>query len=78
MRSVAVNELGMRLGEDHQNAKLTNAEVDMLLELREQGWGYRRLSAKFEVSKRTVRGYCNGSGRCQIPARWKTIERPKA
>ncbi len=77
-RVVGVNERGIRVGQDHQNAKLTNAEVDLLLELHDQGWGYRRLATKFEISKRTVRGYCDGSRRGQVPARWKVIERPEA
>jgi len=76
-RVIGVNEVGARVGESHHNAKLTDAEVDMLLQLREEGWGYRRLAAMFDVSKRTVRGYCAGQRRCQVPARWKVIERPE-
>ena len=63
------------MGEYHHNAKLTNAEVDKLLDLREQGWGYRRLAATFEIAKSTVRGYCAGRERCQLPTHWKVIER---
>lgn len=77
-RTVGANDRGARVGEDHHNAKLTDAEVELLLALRAQGWGYRRLAAKFDVSKRTVRGYCSGRSRHQVPTRWKVVERPPA
>lgn len=65
-RMLAVNELGIRVGEDHQGAKLTNAEVDRLLELHEeQQVGYKRLADLFAVSVRTVRNICNYERRAQ-------------
>jgi len=64
---VAVNEKGRRIGEDHPRAVLTNHEVDMIFELREIGWGYKRLAAKFEVSKRTIRDILKGRRRAQSP-----------
>lgn len=33
-RKVGVNELGLRVGQDHQNAKLTDAEIELLLRFR--------------------------------------------
>lgn len=72
---IAVNERGHTLGEDHHNARLTNAEVDLLLELRdeldERGrpvWSYSKLAVKFEISKSAVRKICRGQTRCQTPA----------
>lgn len=73
MKLVAVNAKGYRLGEDHQHAKLTNREVDQLLELHEQGWGYKRLARVFEVSKATVRRICSGARRCQTPTDWRGV-----
>lgn len=65
-RMLAVNELGIRVGEDHQRAKLTNAEVDRILWLHEEEeWGYRRLAATFNVSKRTIRDICSYRRRLQ-------------
>lgn len=72
-RTVAINERGLRIGEDHQGAKLTNAEVELLLSLREQGWSYRQLAEAFEVSKSAVRWYCIGGRRCQLAVRFKTV-----
>lgn len=74
--TVAINEYGSRIGEFHQNAKLSENDLELLLQLRAAGWGYRRLAAKFEIAKRTVRDYCAGRRRHQIPMAWKVIERP--
>lgn len=75
--TVAVNERGIRIGQYHQNATLSDRDVDLMLDLRAAGWGWRRLSAKFECSKRTVRDICAGKRRSQIPASWKVIKRPE-
>lgn len=72
-RAICINERGLRLGEDHQNARLSNAEVDLLLELRDEGWSYRQLALKFEISKSGARKICKGQMRCQVATRWKTI-----
>lgn len=49
---------GRRMGEDHQNAVLTNAEVDSMRRLREEGLTWKALAEKFEIPKRTVRDIC--------------------
>lgn len=72
-RIVAVNEKGIRIGEDHWRAKLTNHEVDLMLELRASGWNYRQLAEKFEVSKRAAWLICTYRLRAQTPAAWKAI-----
>lgn len=72
-RTVAVNERGLRIGEDHQCAKLTNAEVELMLELREAGWSYRRLAVAFEVSKSHARYIVKGRWRSQCAMGWKTL-----
>jgi len=72
-RTIAVNAKGRRVGDSHHNARLTDAEVDRLLTLREEGWGYRKLAATFEVSKTLVRNICNGKARCQVPTHWRKV-----
>lgn len=65
-RLLAVNESGIRVGEDHQRAKLTNAEVDKLLDLHEEhGMGYGRLAELFGVSKSATRDICRYLRRAQ-------------
>ena len=70
---VAVNEIGRRVGDSHHNAKLTNHEVELLLVMHQEGMGYRRLSAAFEVSKSLVRNIVKGRARCQAPSAWRTV-----
>ena len=73
MRAIAINEMGRRIGEDHHKAVLTNAEVELLLQMRDEGMSYGQLAVSFEVSKSTIQSICTGRRRCQIVARHKTI-----
>lgn len=74
-RIVAVNAAGYRIGEDHHRAKLTDADIDLILYLRDEGLSYADIAAKFDdgvtVSKSTVRDICVGRIRAQHPARFK-------
>lgn len=71
---VAVNEKGYRIGQDHHQAKLTDAEIDLLLTLHHvDKWGYGRLAAKFEISKGMARKYCKGKCRSQTIAGFKMV-----
>lgn len=72
-RLVGLNEKGMRVGEDHQRAVLTNAEVERMRELHEEGFGYKKLAAMFEVSPSLVAKICRYQSRAQIACRWKTV-----
>ncbi|WP_417276401.1 hypothetical protein [Castellaniella sp.] len=73
MRQYAVNENGRRVGEDHPHARYTNAEIDLVLELRGQGAGYGEIARKMDMPKATVQAICNGRSRCQVAARYKTL-----
>lgn len=71
---VAVNAIGRRIGASHPHAKMTDAEVDMLLELRaEYGWGLRRLAKWAGLSRTAVKRILTGVSRSQHPARWKRV-----
>ena len=76
-RTVGVNDRGLRVGQDHQNAKLTDAEIELLLRLRAEGWGYKTLAAKFEISKAQVRRICSGVARHQIPSAFRRVPVPR-
>ena len=41
------------------------------LELRDEGWGYKRLAKHIDISTRTVRGICNCTIRAQTPMRFR-------
>ncbi len=75
-RTVAINDRGLRIGEDHRLAKLTNGEVERLLELRSEGMSYQQLAKIFEISKSGARQICKGRRRCQTPSGWKTVHVP--
>ena len=68
---VAVNEQGRVVGESHPRAVLSDHEVDLLLELQAQGYSYRWLAAKFEVTKSCVAKIVRGEHRAQIVAAWR-------
>lgn len=70
---VAVNSKGLRIGQDHPNAKLTDAEVQTLLMFRDDGKSYGWLARVFEISKSQARNYCKANQRCQTPHRFKTV-----
>lgn len=70
---VEVNDRGIRIGDSHQNARYTNAEIRMVLELRDEGMSYGTISAKMEMPKSTVACICKATRRCQIAAAFKKI-----
>ena len=57
---------GYRLGENNPAARLTDAEVDLLLEMRETGLSYGKLAKMFEVGKSTVRDIVKGRYRSSL------------
>lgn len=73
-RLVRVNERGRRIGEDHHRAKLTDADIELVLELREMGLSYGAIAGKFDdilggIGKSTVRDICIGRIRGQVGMR---------
>jgi orotate phosphoribosyltransferase-like protein len=66
---VAINDRGHRIGQEHPGAKLTDEEVAVLLDLRDEGYSYAWLAQKFEVSKSCARWICTGRNRNQSAAR---------
>lgn len=72
---IAVNELGRRIGEDHQHARLTNEQVDRIRDLHElHGLKYQQLADMFQVSKSMIAGVCQYRRRAQTPFGWKKLE----
>lgn len=63
--SVAVNECGYRIGEDHHNSRYTDSEVEMVLTLRDEGLSYGEIMRMMEIPKSTVRDICKARRRCQ-------------
>lgn len=72
MRVFGVNDKGLRVGEDHQNAILTNDEVELIRDLRAQGLKYDTIAEKFEVSKSTIAMICRYERRAESATQFKT------
>lgn len=72
---VQLNERGNRIGESNPNAECTDHEVDLAVQLREQGFSFGFIARKFEVSKGTVYDWVSGRRRGQAPVRVKEVVR---
>lgn len=70
---VLVNERGHVIGQDHHRAVLSDHDIDLMLELRAEGYSYGWLAAKFEVGKTTARDICTGRRRGQVPTGTKRV-----
>ncbi len=70
---VAVNDLGYVIGQDHHNAKLTNHQIDQILQMRDDCMSYRQIAQVFGMSKSHIRNICKGRKRCQLA--WQTKKR---
>ncbi|TDX30807.1 hypothetical protein DFO67_10462 [Modicisalibacter xianhensis] len=58
--TIARNHIGHRVGECHQKAKLTDAQVrEMRAEYERHGTSYARLAIKYGCGKATVRDIVN-------------------
>jgi hypothetical protein len=89
-RLVGVNERGNRVGEDHPRARLSNADVDAMFEMREPSDGsprssYAAIARAFGVSKghvsdilsdrcRRRAAYPVAFRRVKATARFQTVE----
>lgn len=71
------NDKGYRVGESHPLAKLTDAEVDKVFDLRDQGLALREIAQAMGLSKSGVFGILSGRRRCQTPVTDGRWERPR-
>lgn len=76
---ICVNARGRRIGEDHHRAKLSNADIDLILELRDEGMSLGAIARKMDhvpggIGKSTVRDICTGRIRAQLPADYKRCD----
>lgn len=78
-RIAAVNDEGRVIGEFHHRAKLSDADVDLILALRDAGLSYGAIAAKFDdkvtVSKQQVYFICAGLKRSQLPKGYRRVPR---
>lgn len=75
-RLIAVNERGLAIGESHPRAVLSDHEVGLLLELRDEGKSMAWLAEKFEVSKSCVAKIVWGQRRAQFAVSFRRARGP--
>jgi len=51
-------------GEAHYRARLTDHEVELIRQLREQGMSLNKLAEKFDSYRSTIKGICDYKRRC--------------
>lgn len=74
MKKIIVSDQGLRVGESHALAKLTDAEVEMIRRLHEEdGIGYKKLAEKYEISKSSVAMICRYERRATVGTRVKVV-----
>ena len=74
-RLVPANDSGSVIGGHHPRARLSDADVQMILTLREAGLLLREIAAKFDdfdppIAVTTIGDICAGRRRGQTPTRW--------
>lgn len=73
VRIVLVNDSGHIIGEDHWRARLRNATVDNVWDMRDTGMSYQAIATAVGCSKSTVRDICKGRRRAQTATGQKRI-----
>jgi len=77
-RYASTNDRGRVIGEHHHSAKLSEADIELILVLREAGLSYRQISEKFDtdprVSKSMVCAVCTGARRRQTTMGHKRVQ----
>lgn len=77
-RLIGVNAQGLRIGEDHPRARLSDHDVELIRELAGGGMLYAEIAEKFEISKVTVGRICRYERRGQTVENYKCTCREKA
>lgn len=74
---VALNSSNRRIGQGHPQAKLQDADVDAIFELREQGMSLREIAQKFDVGHACVWKVLAHTRRADLPAKWRPAGKAK-
>lgn len=70
---VAVNAQNLRIGEDHPRCRYTDAEVCLVIRLRESGMSYGEIARKAEMPKSTVRDILKCRTRAQVADHYRVV-----
>lgn len=73
--TMALDEFNRPVGEHHHRAKLSNADVELIRDIYDEGLcSYSTLAHVFGVSKSTIKDYITFKKRATTPAGYKTVE----
>ncbi len=70
---VHIGEYGKRVGETHGRAKLSDHEIDLVRQLKEEGMPAPEIAEKFAVSKRYDYKLVNFERRASIVAQFRRV-----
>ena len=70
---VQIGEYGKRVGESHGRAKLSDHEIDLVRQLKEEGMPATEIAEKMEISRRYVYKLVNFERRASIVAEWRRL-----
>jgi hypothetical protein len=61
---------GLVVGENHHRAKLSDHEVELIRQLRDEGMHLADIAEKFEIAKSTACYICNFQRRAYLASDW--------
>jgi len=70
---VKLSDRGLRVGESHGRARYTDAEVERMRQLREEGWTFSRIGKKFGCTRMHAYRICTFRQRATTPARIRVV-----
>ena len=73
-RMVKVGACGCRIGEDSQVAKYTDAEIEQIFVLRDEGYSYRQIAVMLDMPRSTVWAVAAGLMRGKVVDHWEKRE----
>lgn len=78
-RHAAVNDNGRVIGQFHHSAKLSDDDIELILELRDAGLSYGQIASKFDdavrITRQTVYDVCSGRRRRQTVMGHKRVSK---
>ncbi len=70
---IAIGEYGKRVGETHGRAKLSDHEIDLVRQLKEEGMSASVIAEKMEITKRYVYKLVNFERRASVVTQYRRL-----
>lgn len=74
---VKLNEKGRRVGDSHPRSRYSDHDVELILQLKAEGFSVRSIAKMMEMPFSTVGAICSGRARCQVPFVIKECKKKK-